>query len=43
MLDEVLQKTNITLNPIIEMPDSKLMAEFIKENDCIGYFIKEEK
>lgn len=40
MLDEFLPKTNITLNPIIEMPDSKLMAEFI---DCIGYFIKEEK
>ena len=42
MLDEVLQRANVTLNPIVEMPDSKLMAEFIKENDCIGYFIKEE-
>lgn len=42
MLDEVLQPLNIKLHPIIEMPDSKCMAEFIKENDCIGYFIKEE-
>lgn len=42
MLDEVLQPLDIKLKPIIEMPDSKCMAEFIKENDCIGYFIKEE-
>jgi len=24
------------------MPDSKLMADYIKSNDCIGYFIKDE-
>ena len=42
MLDEVLQPLDIKLKPIIEMPDSKCMAEFIKKNDCIGYFIKEE-
>lgn len=42
LLDEFLQNNNIILSPIIEMPDSKLMAEFIKENDCIGYFIEEE-
>ncbi len=42
MLDEALQPLNIKLKPIIEMPDSKCMAEFIKENDCLGYFIKEE-
>jgi len=42
LLDEFLQNSNITLTPIIEMPDSKLMADFIKGNDCIGYFIEEE-
>lgn len=42
LLDEFLQNNNITLAPIIEMPDSKLMADFIKENDCIGYFIEDE-
>ena len=42
MLDDILQPLNINLHPIMEMPDSRLMAEFIKENDCIGYFIKEE-
>lgn len=41
-LDEILTNFNIKYNPIIEMPDSKGMAEFIKNNDCIGYFIKEE-
>lgn len=41
-LDEILQSSNIGLSPIIEMPDSKLMAEFIKNNNCIGYFIEEE-
>ncbi len=41
-LDSILQPKNIELSPIIEMPDSKLMAEFIKSNNCIGYFIKEE-
>ena len=42
MLDDTLQPLNINLHPIMEMPDSKGMAEFIKHNDCIGYFIKEE-
>ncbi len=42
MLDALLQSKNLELNPICEMPDSKLMADFIKSNDCIGYFIKEE-
>lgn len=42
MLDEILVSINIKLEPKIEMPDSKLMADFVKENDYIGYFIKEE-
>ena len=42
MLDALLQSKNLELNPVCEMPDSKLMADFIKSNDCIGYFIKEE-
>ncbi len=42
MLDNILQPLDIKYNPIVEMPDSKGMAEFIKDNDCIGYFIKEE-
>lgn len=42
MLDEILQKNNIELFPKHLMPDSKLMADFIKENEYIGYFIKEE-
>ena len=42
MLDEELQKRNIELHPKHLMPDSKLMADFIKENDCIGYFIEDE-
>ncbi len=42
MLDEILQKDNITFNPQHLMPDSKLMADFIKANDCIGYFIEDE-
>lgn len=41
-LDEVLQKNNIELVPKIEMPDSKLMMDFVKNSDYIGYFIKEE-
>ncbi|MBR3660863.1 MAG: LysR family transcriptional regulator [Bacilli bacterium] len=41
-LDEILQSNNIKLNPIMQMPDSKLMADFVKQNDCIGYFIEEE-
>ena len=42
MLDEELQKRNIELTPKHLMPDSKLMADFIKENDFIGYFIEDE-
>ena len=42
MLDEVLTSININLDPKIEMPDSKLMADFVKENEYIGYFVKEE-
>ena len=42
MLDEILQKNNIKLIATHSMPDSKLMADFIKENDFIGYFIEEE-
>lgn len=42
MLDEVLQSNNVELKPNIEMPDSKLMIDFINNNDFIGYFIEEE-
>lgn len=42
MLDEILQKNGIELNPNHLMPDSKLMADFIKDNDLIGYFIEDE-
>ena len=42
MLDEILQKDNIKLNPKHLMPDSKLMADYIKANDYIGYFIEDE-
>ena len=42
LLDEVLQKLNIELVSNIEMPDSKLMGDFVNTNDYIGYFIKEE-
>ena len=42
MLDEELQKRDIRLQPKHLMPDSKLMAEFIKENNYIGYFIEDE-
>ena len=42
MLDEELQKRNIELTPKHLMPDSKLMADVIKENDYIGYFIEDE-
>lgn len=42
MLDEILQKDNVSLNPQHLMPDSKLMADYIKANDCIGYFIEDE-
>ncbi len=42
MLDEILQKNNIELNPTHLMPDSKLMADYIKANNYIGYFIEDE-
>lgn len=42
MLDEVLQKNNTQINPKHLMPDSKLMADYIKANDYIGYFIEDE-
>ncbi len=42
MLDRVLQENNLQLFPIVEMPDSKLMADFVLLNDCIGYFIEDE-
>lgn len=42
MLDEVLQKNNIELSITHCMPDSKLMADFIKDNNFIGYFIEDE-
>lgn len=42
MLDEILQKNNIELTPKHLMPDSKLMADYIKDNNFIGYFIEDE-
>jgi DNA-binding transcriptional LysR family regulator len=42
ILDEILQKNNINLSPKHLMPDSKLMADYIKANDFIGYFIEDE-
>ena len=42
LLDEVLQNHNINLKPSIEMPDSKLMIDFVKENNFIGYFVEDE-
>lgn len=42
MLDEILQINNLTLDPLLQMPDCKLMADVVKENKFIGYFIEEE-
>lgn len=42
MLDEVLQKNNVILKPIMQMPDSKLMVKIIESKDFIGYFIEDE-
>ncbi len=42
MLDMLLQSNNIELTPVMEMPDSKLMADLVKDNDYIGYFIDNE-
>ena len=41
-LDEILQLNNIKLNPIIQMPDSKLMIDLVSNGDFIGYFIEDE-
>lgn len=41
-LNNFLQSQNIELNPLIQLPDSKLMADLVKSEDYIGYFIKEE-
>lgn len=42
ILDEFLQVNDIILDSKMEMPDSKLMADFVNNNDYIGYFIKDE-
>ena len=42
LLDEVITPLKINLQPSIEMPDSKLMADFVKKNEYIGYFVNEE-
>ena len=42
MLDDFLQVYKIKLTPQHLMPDSKLMADFIKDNDYIGYFMEDE-
>lgn len=42
MLDEILQKNKIELFPKHLMPDSKLMADVVKQNEFIGYFIEDE-
>lgn len=42
MLDKVLQSNNVELKPIMEMPDSKLMADLVNGNDYIGYFVEDE-
>lgn len=41
-LDDVLQSKNLELSPMMQMPDSKLMADFVKDNNCVGYFISDE-
>ena len=42
MLDDILQRNKVELFPTHLMPDSKLMADFVKQNDYIGYFIEDE-
>lgn len=42
MLDEIITPLKIDLEAKIEMPDSKLMADFVKENEYIGYFVDDE-
>lgn len=41
-LNNYLQENNLTVAPIIELPDCKLMIELVKANVGIGYFIEEE-
>lgn len=41
-LNEILQIHNLDLSPKVEMPDSKLMIDFVKANDYIGYFVEDE-
>ena len=41
-LSELLTSINEELTVSIEMPDSKLMAELVNNNDYIGYFILDE-
>ena len=36
------RKNNVKLSATHLMPDSKLMADYIKENNFIGYFIEDE-
>lgn len=42
ILDMMLQENNIKLNDCSTMPDSKLMKNFVCNNDYIGYFTNEE-
>lgn len=42
MLDEILGKNKVELFPKHLMPDSKLMADVVKQNNFIGYFIEDE-
>lgn len=42
MLDEVLQKNNVTLKSKMGMPDSKLMCSVVELGNFIGYFIEDE-
>lgn len=42
LLDQFLQENNISIRPLIEMPDSKLMIDFVQDNEFIGYFVEDE-
>lgn len=42
LLDEIFQKNQIMVNPVMEMPDSKLMIKLVEKGDFIGYFIEDE-
>ena len=41
-ISQILQSKNIEIKPQHLMPDSKLMADYIKANNFIGYFIEDE-